>query len=421
MPAPEHAAATSALASHDVLRPAPKGFKGWISGAMLRSLPTLFGLARAAWPIPKLGKKVVATRYDDVIEVFENDRAFAVTYKKNLDVIMDRQPFFLSMDDTPAYHAGRDAMLRVVRREDIAQRLAPQAEAMAEAIVAGAGGRVEVVSQLVRPVTFDMLGDYFGVPKPPNGDLQVWATRLFEFQFADDGSKDLRDAVDAIGPALRGHIDNELARRRASPEKKDDVLGRCLELQAQGEPGYSDVEIRTALTGMIVGGPPQPPMVVPQAMEQLLRRPDALAGAQAAARAGDDALLSNYVREAMRFDPIAPAMLRIAVADATIAAGTRRARHVPKGATVLAAMASAMMDRRKVAEPSRFDPARPADNYIHFGHALHQCFGIHINKGTLHLMLKPLLRRSNLRRASGRDGHLSKRGPFADRLVVLYD
>ncbi|HEX8301366.1 hypothetical protein [Sphingomonas sp.] len=47
--------------------------------------------------------------------------------------------------------------------------------------------------------------------------------------------------------------------------------------------------MRTALTGFIVGGPPQPPMVVPQALEQLLRRPEALAGAQAAARADDDA------------------------------------------------------------------------------------------------------------------------------------
>lgn len=411
---------TSLLDSREVLRPAPKGLKGMIGNAVMRSLPFLFGIARAVWPIPKLGSKVVTTRYDDVLEVFANDRDFHVPYKKNLDVIMDNQPFFLSMGDTPAYHAGRDAMLRVVRREDISERLAPRAEALAEAEVASAGGRIEVV-QHVRNVTFDMLADYFGVPKPAKGDLQVWATRLFEFQFADDGSASLHDAVAVMGPALRGHLDEEIARRKASPDKKDDVMGRCLDLQAQGQPGYSDIEIRTGIMGMIVGGPPQPPMVVPQAMEQLLRRPDALAGAQAAARAGDDALLAGYVREAMRFDPIAPAMTRIALTDATIAAGTRRARKVPKGATVLAGMASAMMDRRKVADPHGFDPARPADDYIHFGHDLHQCFGIHINKGTLHLMLKPLLRRSNVRRARGKEGHLSKRGPFADRLVVLYD
>ena len=45
-----------------------------------------------------------------------------------------------------------------------------------------------MVDTLVRRVTFDVLGDYFGVPKPPDGDLRVWATRLFEFQFADRGT-----------------------------------------------------------------------------------------------------------------------------------------------------------------------------------------------------------------------------------------
>jgi hypothetical protein len=36
-------------------------------------------------------------------------------------------------------------------------------------------------------------------------------------------------------------------------------------------------------------------------------------------------------------------------------------------------------------------------------------------------MLKPLLKRPNLRRAPGPDGVLSKRGAFAERLRVNYD
>jgi cytochrome P450 len=414
----DSAAAQAALASTDVLRP---NSGGAVKNLVMRLMPAGFKLMRKYWPIPKLGTKVFATRYDDVIEVFNNDRDFAAPYKAPLDVIMGNEPFFLSMADTPAYHAGRNAWLRVVRPEDLPTRLAPQAEARAEAIVERAGGKLEVVDQLARQVTFDLLSDYFGVPKPPNGDLRVWATRLFEFQFVDQSSPDILTAVHAIAPALRGHIDNEIARRKASPDKKDDVLGRCLELQAKGVPGYSDIEIRTGLMGFIVGGPPQPPMVVPQAMEQLLRRPDALAGAQAAAREGNDALLYNYVREAMRFDPIGPGMFRTAVTDAVIAAGTERERKVPKGAKVLAAFSSAMMDERVVTDPDRFDPHRPDSHYIHFGHALHQCFGIHINKVTLHLMLKPLLKRQNLRRARGPAGHLKKIGPFAAELHVRYD
>ena len=109
-----------------------------------------------------------------------------------------------------------------------------------------------------------------------------------------------------MAPALRNHIQGLIEKRRASSEVKDDVLGRCLIMQKEGAPGFDDGQIRSALMGFIVGGPPQPPMVVPQALEQLLRRPDSLAGAQRAARNNDDQLLAGFVFEAMRFDPLAP-------------------------------------------------------------------------------------------------------------------
>ena len=399
----------------------PPTLKTRLIGFGLRRMPLLLRIWRRIWPIPRFGGTFFVTRYDDVRDVYLNDRAFGVPYKTNLDVIMDNQPFFLSMGDTPDYHAGRNAMLEVVRREDIPARLVPQAEAMAEAIVGQAGGRLEVVDQLVRRVTFDLLGDYFGVPNPPGGDLRVWGTRLFEFQFADDGTPALRAEVDRIGKALRDHIDVELARRRAPADGKDDVMARCLAMQAQGKPGYSDVEIRTALMGMIVGGPPQPPMVVPQALDQLLRRPDALSGAQRAARDGVDETLSSYVFEAMRFDPLAPVMPRVAVADGVIAARTRRERRVPKGSKLMVGLSSAMMDSRRLPEPYDFDPRRQPHEYIHFGYGLHQCFGIHINKAVLPIMLKPLLKRDNLRRAHGRAGRLRKQGAFAVGLNVRYD
>jgi cytochrome P450 len=410
----------SALTSRDVLRPGKKGLARWIEGAMFAAMPYAFAFFRRWKPVVKFGGMTLTSRYDDVKEVFATDPVFGTPYKPKLDVIMGGEPFFLGMGDTPLYHRDTDAMRMVVLPSDLAG-LGQKAEAMAEAIVAAAPGRVEVVDTLVRRVTFSLLGDYFGVPDPVGGDLRVWGTRLFEFQFADPkGDPALRADVDQIAPALRAHIDNEIARRKATPGK-DDVLSRCLALQKKGVPGFSDVEIRTNLMGFLVGGPPQPPMVVPQAMEQLLRRPDALAGAQAAARAGDDDLLWGYVVEAMRFDPLAPGLPRNVLVDGVIADGTGHRTPVKASDTVLAAFASAMMDPRRVSNPRRFDPHRPAGDYIHFGYSLHQCFGRHINRATLHLMLKPLLKRANLRRAPGRAGRLVKNGPFAEALTVVFD
>jgi cytochrome P450 len=411
----------STTALQDPLRPV--GPFARLLGNFLMGTVIPLGLRLLRWLPwnPRFGKIVVASRYDEVREVFLNDPAFHVPYAAKLSVIMGGHPFFLSMDDTQQYRDDTAAMRKVVKVSDIPTKLAPMVEQLGEKIVAGATGRVEVV-ELVRKITFDTYRDYFGVPDPPGQDLRVWATRLFEFQFVD-GNNDpaLLAEVKQIAPQLRNHIQSLMDARRTSGSVVDDVLGRCLAMQRQGEAGFSDDQIRSSLMGFIVGGPPQPPMVVPQAMEQLLRRPKELAGAHQAALKNDDALLAGYVFEAMRFDPLAPFLPRLARNESAIAAGTRRAVTVPKDATVFVAFSSAMMDERRVTDPKTFNPRRPAHESIHFGYGLHQCFGIHMNKALLPLMLKALLKRTNLRRAPGAEGHLSKRGAFADRLRVVYD
>ena len=409
------------IATADPLRPAEGGVKARLTNWALGQAPLAFRVLREVWPIPRTGRMALVTRHDDVREVFLRDADFGVTYRAKLDVIMGGEPFFLGMPDGEAYRQAVSALRLAVRPEDIPTRLAPAFERRAEEVVREAGGRIEVVDALVRRVSFEVLLGYFGVAAPADGDLRVWATRLFEFQFADPGDDPaLRAEVDGIAPRLRAHIDGLIRNRREAGPGPDDVLGRCLALQAGGEPGFADAQIRSGLIGLVVGGPPQQPMIVPQALEQLLRRPEALAGAVAAARAGDDALVAGHVFEAMRFDPIAPALPRVATRDCTIAAGTGRATAIAAGTAVFVGLASAMRDRRRISDPESFDPRRPPHDYMHFGHGLHECFAAAINRAVLPLLLKPLLRRG-VRRADGPEGRLRKRGPFAERLVVEYD
>ncbi|MEN2786209.1 cytochrome P450 [Sphingomonas qilianensis] len=379
-------------------------------------LPLLFRWLRCARPVFRLGSTFLITRHADVQAVFANDQAFAAPYAAKLEIIMGGTPFILGMADGDEYRAGLVALRRVVRSDDLPV-LASRVAAQAEAIVAQANGQLDVVDTLVRRIAFDQMATYLGVPEPANGDLRVWGTRLFEFQFVASDPALLVD-VARIAPLLRAHVQQQIDARRGGDG--DDVISRALRLQTAGEPGFSDAQIRSNIVGLLVGGPPQPPMVLPQALEQLLRRPDALAAAQAAARAGDDRLLAAHITEAMRFDPLAPWMPRVARAARSVGQG-KSARIIPAGATVLASIASAMRDARRVPEPNRFDATRTAEQYLHFGYGVHQCFGLEINRATLHLMLKPLLRRGSLRRAPGRAGRLQKNGVFASSLVVEFD
>ena len=389
---------------------------GWVTGT---GFDAIARAVRPHFPIIKLFGYVAVLRFDDVVEVFGNAAAFPVDYRDKLAVIMGPDHvFFLGEGDTPGYRRDTGVLRRAMRPDDIAA-LAAKTEALAKQLVSAGNGRIEVV-QMARDVTFGVLSAYFGVTAPPGTDLQVIATRLFQFQFADLGNDPaLRAKVEQVAPVLRAHIDGLIAAQKMAPPA-DTVLSRLLALQAQGLPGTDDAAICTALMGVVVGGPPQPPMVVPQALEQLLQRPGPLAEAQQAAAQDDDPALAALVTEAMRFDPLAPGLFRRAAIATTVAEGTSRATAVKAGAKVFVAFRSAMRDATYVPNPEVFDATRPSDQYIHFGHGLHTCFGIHLNRALLPLMLKPLLAQPNLRRAPGAAGHLTKRGGFADHLAVTY-
>jgi cytochrome P450 len=383
----------------------------------------LFSLLRAVCPIARFKLKgqpvALVTRYDDVKEVFLADDAFPVSYATKLKMVTDN-PFIFGMKDGPDYRRDHAAMRKVILDEDIEAHLAPKTRAVAERTVTAADGCIDSVD-FVRQVTFEVLLEYFGVPKPTNGDIEVWSTRLFQYICQVDDDPALDKDAEVYGNLLRTHVHEVVSARMNSGEDRDDILGRCLQRQAAGEDGFSTERICTALVGLIVAGLPQPPAVLPKALEQLLQRSKILAEAQRAARDGDEETVKRYMLEAMRFDPLTPFLPRNTVKDHVIAAGNRRAKNIERGRHVLFSFASAMMDDGRVANPKSFNPNRPASAYLLFGYGLHQCLAKAICEKLLPIMLMALLKKNNLARARGAEGRLIRQGAMAERLVVCFD
>lgn len=400
-----------------ILRPRKPGLKAWINDHLLIAVGILLNILRETIPILRIGKTCFVTRYDDVREVLAADAWFQVRYQNTLGVVTDGQPFILGM--TEGSRADVDALRTVILSEDLSS-LSRKVEAEAEAIVTNAHGRIDCVDGLSRQLSFSFLTAYLGLTAIPRAELRAWSTRLFEYVFFGGGAELASEAA-AMAPLLRAAIDAEILRAKAGAADDDTVLARCLRRQAQGDARFTDEWIRTNLAGLIVGGPPQPPVVVPHMLDQLLRRPDALASACAAARADDDDLLYGHLLEALRFHPLAPAILRFTPRDTVLAIGSGHDTHIPAGTKLFVGIGSAMQDSRRLPNPANFDPRRPRDVYLHFGHGVHRCFGRYINQATLPMMLKPLLKRPGLRRAGGKAGRMSVNGPFPSALWVTFD
>src|SRR5208283_3660323 len=104
------------------------------------------------------------------------------------------------------------------------------------------------------PAAVPIVTDYFGIDGARNSDLVEWATVMFWYLFIDlAGDKTVESKALAAAEASRAAIDAAVARRKADPSQKDDVLGRCLKLQEAGMPGMDDLGIRNNLIGLFIG------------------------------------------------------------------------------------------------------------------------------------------------------------------------
>lgn len=365
----------------------------------------------------------LATRREDVIDILSRDDDFGVVYGPRMEMITGGENFFLGMQDTPRYTRDVSNMRLVVRREDVPLVVKPFVDKTAAGLVAAVDGAIDVPQALATPVAARLLDHYFGTPGPSEAAIADWTTTLFRYLFLDLKADPAFDATAETAAAkFRDWMDGHIAARKAAGGGRDDVLGRCLAMDAAGLPGMTDRDIRNNLIGLLIGELPTTSAAATLALDELLDRPNALAGACAAARADDDALLAAHVFEALRFRPLNPVIYRRTLRDATVATGRLRARRIPAGTMMLASNLSAMFDPIAIPAPGSFRTDRPWEVYMLWGSGLHSCFGAHLNRVTLPGILKPLLAKPGLRRAPGSLGHIDTQGtPFPVHLHLDFD
>ncbi len=381
------------------------------------NLEAVCAVLRWIRPIVVFGGNAFVTRYEDVEEVLARDGVFLVPYAEKMIKVTDGSNFFLGMQDTPEYTRDVSNMRLVVRRDDIQERIAAFVTRSAEAILAAADGRIDVVQGLTRVLPARLIGDYFGTPGWDEDEFIDAATVMFQYLFYPDEPQLERRAM-AAAARTREHLDGIIAARMTQPGARDDVLQRCLAMQQAGLPGMSALEIRNNLIGLIIGAIPTTSKCAALTLDFLLDKPELLAGARAAALADDDHTLVQYVLEALRLRPFAPGITRICAESYVLARRSLRATRIPKGAVVLAVTQSAMMDWRRIKRPAEFRLDRPAYAYLHFGAGMHRCFGRHINLIQIPRIVKAVLKREGLRRAPGAAGRLQSAGPFPTHLTV---
>lgn len=385
----------------------------------------VFALLREVRPVFIKGDLAVVTRFDDVLEVLTHDTEFSVQgYAGPMREITG--DFILGLDQGPEYEHDV-SLLRLAFRQgdvgaidDLVRRTAQECVDRAKP-----HGQIDVVRDLADRVPAAIVEHYLGATGPDQDTLITWARTLFTHIFVDlADDRILQEEAAAASLSSTAHLDGIVADRKAAlaagDDVPDDVLTRLLSQQVLGSEAFTDVEVRSQLIGMLVGMIPTISKAASLAVDELLSRPDELAGVRRAVAVGDDALLTRYVTEAMRLAPQAPGLLRKAVADYPIARGTRHERLIRKGMTVFASTQSAMMDGDVVDHPGEFRLDRPDSVYLHYGAGLHACYGRYINAVAVPAIVRAVMSIEGAERAKGLPGTLVLDGNWPTSMTLEF-
>jgi cytochrome P450 len=393
----------------------------YIRKQILTNALPFFAELRQYRPILVTPAITVVSRFRDVEEILHRETVFSVAgYVPHMTGVIG--PFILSLDLTPAYDHDKAAMTLAVRREDLGRVKQITAKAASDAVAAqakaAAGKPFDIVQAVTRLTPVRLAADYFGFKGQSDAQVMAWARAcFFEFFQNIDNNPDVRQAAVAAGAEMSKQAHQLIDDHRRHPgHGSDTVLSRLLAQHAEGKGlGFDNDGMVRTLMGLVIGMVETTSQAAVQALMVLAGDPPALAGAASAAAADDDDLLWAHIREALRYRPVNPLVIRALAADYRLAAGEARETLLPKGTVVFACTWSAMFDEAVLDNPMEFQSGRPAYHYLHFATGEHACFGRYISQVQITQILKPILKLKGLALA----GPPVYAGPFPDKLEIV--
>ncbi|HEU4539267.1 MAG TPA: cytochrome P450, partial [Polyangiaceae bacterium] len=177
-----------------------------------------------------------------------------------------------------------------------------------------------------------------------------------------------------------------------------------------GGQSLSDREIADFLVLLLLGGLETTTHLIATTLLFLADRPGELAALRA-----DPSLVPRFLEEMLRYDGPSHSLPRFTTEDVTLAGVT-----IPRGALVLALVASANRDERKYPDPDRFDLRRESHGGLQFGHGIHFCIGAALARMEARAALEAVLAKyARIERVPGEicyNRTMTVRGPVAARL-----
>jgi cytochrome P450 len=246
-------------------------------------------------------------------------------------------------------------------------------------------GECEFVEEFGVPLPVAMIAGQIGLDDNPK-QVKMWSDAAVDrFSQMVDHTRKLECARSLVEfqHYMKGLIDD----RRANGG--NDLLTDLVEARVEGETPLSDPEIMSLMQQFMVAGNETTTSTLAGGLLQLIRNPDQMAKAKAAAGGRDPKVLGNLVEEALRYETPTAGMWRIVKSDTELGGVS-----IPAGAVVQLRYAAANRDPKKFPDPDRFDIDRAnARTHLSFGKGPHMCVGNMLSRKEMLVAFDELLER----------------------------
>lgn len=360
----------------------------------------LFAELREKRPVLETPECILFARYRDVIEILRQPSTFTVEL-----YVPSVGEYMLAQDDTPLHTREKGVMHSLLNRDDI-PRVRDLVAARGKQLLDGAAGQLDLGQNYSRLVPIAIVQQYFGLDGGDPRTMIGWSYSKQLDSFRNQPFLELPDREGvrekslAAGQAIATYLGELLVRRGGEIKAgtaKDDIVTRLLLTQFPPSVEFPLPRAAANAGGLLVGTVETTSQAVLQSLRQLFKRPDILAQAIEYAKAGAIEQFDGIVWEALRFDPVAPFVFRLASRDQAVAAGTERETLVRKSTIVLPLLLSAMFDPELFPHPEEFDSTRPFESYMHFGYGSHECLGKYVGMVMIPEMVRQILLRPGLK------------------------
>ncbi len=357
--------------------------------------------------LPRGETAYLITRYDDVTAAVRDERLL----KNRRTALTPEQfrrgpriPGFLSALERGLLSLDGDEhdRLRALVHQAFTPRrieaMREQAQQVADGLLdralarAERDGRFDLLADYALPLPLTLIARILGVPERDNDRFRRWTTALFSIA----GGNPLR-TVPSVLRFLR-YLRALIADRAAHPI--DDLVSGLVAARDSDDRLTTD-EILAMIVLLLTAGHETTANLIGTGALALLQHPD-----QMALLRDDPAVVRTAVEELVRYVvPAETATQRYAREDLVLAGVT-----VPRGATVLAVIASANRDPAHFTDPDSLDLRRSPNRHLSFGQGAHYCLGASLARLEASVALPTLVRRVPGLRLAVRPDQLTWRG-----------